>query len=87
MRNGRVVFGEIHRLGAGTYHCNECGAPDATGKRGTEKYSGVAGSFGAGIDIVRWSKLTLSIEFHSVNLVTLDGMLWNNSVGLAFAVD
>ena len=74
-------------LGVGSYHCNECGAPDAAGRRATEKYAGIAGGIGAGIDLVRWRILTMSAEFHSVNLMTVDGMLWNNSVGLAFSID
>ncbi|MDX2091129.1 MAG: hypothetical protein SFX73_24930 [Kofleriaceae bacterium] len=73
--------------GFGNYHCKECGAPDADGMRRTDKYAGVAGSVGAGIDVVRWGRLVLSFEVHSVTLFTLDGMLSNNALGLAIALD
>lgn len=73
--------------GVGNYRCNECGAPDASGMRRTDKYAGVAGGFGAGIDVVRWGSLVLAFEVHSVTLFTLDGMLSNNSLGLALSVD
>jgi hypothetical protein len=73
--------------GIGNYHCNECGAPDASGMRRTDKYAGVAGGIGAGIDVVRWGSLVVALEVHSVTLFTVDGMLSNNSLGLAFSVD
>ena len=74
-------------VGGGRYRCNECGPPDGSGMRTTEKYAGAAGSFGAGIDLVRWGSLVVGLELHSVTLFTLDGMLSNNSFGLALSVD
>jgi hypothetical protein len=74
-------------VGGGRYRCNECGAPRADGMRSTEKYAGVAGSLGVGLDLVRWGSVVLGAEVHSVSLITLDGLLVNTSLGLTLSVD
>lgn len=74
-------------VGGGRYRCNECGAPGADGMRSTEKYAGLAGGLGVGLDLVRWSSVVLGAEVHTVSLITLDGMLVSSSLGLTLSVD
>lgn len=61
-------------------------AASVAGRAG-RRLAGPAGSFGAGVDIVRWSRVRLGLELTSTAMLNRDGILSSSGLLLGVTVD
>lgn len=58
-----------------------------SGARGRQELRGLAGTVGAGLDLVRWGRVIVGLELASTGLATRDGLLSSSALLLGLSLD